>query len=140
VITAIDTSVMIQLLRRQPGWEQWKSALTKASAEGILVMCPVVFAECSMGFSSSEQALANFETLHIRYDDMLPKSAFLAGSTFLQYRQQGGPRRQMIPDFLIAAHASEQADRLAAMDRGYHRKFFPTLTLLEPSGAGEFLT
>jgi predicted nucleic acid-binding protein len=38
----------------------------------------------------------------------------------------------MVPDFLIGAHASLQADRLAAADRGYLRRYFPTLRLLHP--------
>jgi predicted nucleic acid-binding protein len=38
----------------------------------------------------------------------------------------------LIPDFLIAAHASVQADRLAALDRGYLRTYFPDLRILSP--------
>jgi hypothetical protein len=48
----------------------------------------------------------------------------------LRYRRNGGPRLNLIPDFLIAAHASVQADRLAALDRGYIRTYFPSLALL----------
>jgi len=36
----------------------------------------------------------------------------------------------MIPDFLVAGHALHQADRLAAIDRGYLRAYFPSLRLL----------
>ena len=38
----------------------------------------------------------------------------------------------MIPDFLIAAHAQVQANQLAASDRGYLRRYFPDLALLQP--------
>jgi hypothetical protein len=38
----------------------------------------------------------------------------------------------LIPDFLIGAHACEQADCLAARDRGYLRRYFPQLRILTP--------
>jgi predicted nucleic acid-binding protein len=60
-------------------------------------------------------------------------AAWLAGQTFKTYRKAGGPRARMIPDFLIAAHAQHQADRLATVDRGYLREYFPKLKLLTPS-------
>ena len=63
----------------------------------------------------------------------MPATAYPAGQTFLRYRRGGGPRQHLIPDFLIAAHASVQADRLAAIDRGYLRTYFPELALLSPS-------
>ncbi len=46
------------------------------------------------------------------------------------YRKAGGPREHLVPDFLIAAHAQIQANRLAAVDRGYLRTWFPELELL----------
>lgn len=129
--TAVDSSVLLCILRRQSGWERWRSALSRAAEEGILLVCPVVFAECSVGFANAEEARAKFDSLGIAYDAFSPESAYLAGQVFLRYRREGGPRRFLIPDFLIAAHASTQADRLAALDRGYLRAYFPALALLE---------
>jgi len=37
----------------------------------------------------------------------------------------------LIPDFLVAAHALKQADCLVARDRGYLRRYFPSLRVLE---------
>lgn len=131
--TAVDSSVLLCILRRQTGWEAWRTALTLAAEEGSLAICPVVFAECSIGFASVDEALAKFDSLCIGYDPLTPATAYLAGQTFLRYRREGGPRQHLIPDFLIAAHASVQADRLAAIDRGYLRTYFPALALLRPS-------
>lgn len=131
--TAVDSSVLLCLLRQQAGWEGWRDALSRAAEEGVLVLCPVVFAECSLGFARLEQAREQFESLGFIYDAISPECAFLAGQIFLRYRREGGPRQHLIPDFLIGAHAAVQADRLAAIDRGYLRAYFPTLPLLAPT-------
>ena len=74
-----------------------------------------------------------FESIQVHFDPISPESAYLAGQTFLRYRREGGPRQHFIPDFLIAAHATVQADRLAATDRGYLRAYFPNLSLIAPT-------
>ena len=76
------------------------------------------------------KAREQFEMLGIAYDPISTESAWLAGQTFLDYRRQKGTRDHLIPDFLIAAHASLQADRIAALDRGYLRRYFPKLPFL----------
>jgi len=134
VRTALDSSVVILLQRRQPGWEGWREVLTRAATEGPLLICPVVFAECSAGYPSAEAALREFESIQVYYDSISPDSAYLAGQTFLRYRREGGPRLHLVPDFLVAAHATLQADRLAAIDRGYLGRYFPGLKLIsQPS-------
>jgi predicted nucleic acid-binding protein len=130
VRTAVDSSVLLCLLRRQPGYLDWQATLHRAAEEGLLLICPVVFAECSIGFSDPATALAQFDSLGLIYDVFSPECAYLAGQLFLRYRREGGPRQHMLPDFLVAAHASTQADRLAAVDRGYLRTYFPSLPLL----------
>ena len=131
--TALDSSVLILLLRKQAGWEAWRDRLQQAASEGELIVSPVAFAEFSLAYSTLDAARADLERLHIYYEPIEPAAAYLAGQVFLRYRREGGPRQQLMPDFLLAAHASVQADRLAAIDRGYLRPYFPTLTLLTPS-------
>ena len=131
--TALDSSVLLLLCRKQSGWEAWRDCLQLAASEGELVISPVAFAEFSIAYPSAEAAQADLDLLHIFYDPISLASAYLAGQIFLRYRRHGGPRLNLIPDFLIAAHASVQADRLAALDRGYLRSYFPTLPLLTPT-------
>jgi len=71
--------------------------------------------------------------LQIGYDALSPTTAYLAGDKFRQYRNAGGPRQHLVPDFLIAAPAMIQANRLAAIDRGYLIQWFPSLILLQPA-------
>jgi predicted nucleic acid-binding protein len=128
--TALDSSVLILLSRKQAGWEAWRDRLRTASEEGQLLISSVAFAEYSIAYPSKDSAQADLDRLHIIYDPITPAAAYLAGQIFLHYRQEGGPRQHLVPDFLIAAHATTQADRIAALDRGYLRNYFPNLPQL----------
>lgn len=132
MITAIDSSVLWAILKQEPGWEAWENVLLQASAEGPLIICPIAFAELAPS-APDEAALHGFlGALSIGYDEITPAAAFASGQVFKRYRKAGGPRQHLVPDFVIASHAQTQADRLAAIDRGYLRKWFPGLTLLSP--------
>jgi predicted nucleic acid-binding protein len=130
--TAIDSSVFWCIQKQEPGYKGWQSLLEKAALEGHLCLCPVTFAEISPGRSNAEDVMKGLSTLAISYDEISPEASYMAGSIFLNYRREGGPRTQMIPDFLIAAHAEVQCTHLATIDRGYIRRYFPKLQLLQP--------
>jgi predicted nucleic acid-binding protein len=130
--TAVDSSVLFALFNKETGWEKWEELLRNSLGSGPLLVCPVVFAEVSMGFPSDEVCLHALQSLGIDFSEFTPQSAWLAGQVFLRYRKEGGPRDYLIPDFLIAAHAATQTDRLAAIDRGYLRRYFAKLELLVP--------
>ncbi len=130
--TAVDSSVLLTLLKEEPGWEDWSACLRRAAGEGRLLVCSVVFAEISGGFAYAEESLELLAAMGMDYDGIDPRSAHLAGSAFRLYRREGGPREHLIPDFLIAAHAQVQAGRLAAIDRGYLRRYFGDLPILSP--------
>lgn len=127
---ALDTSVLLRILNREPGAEDWMEALIRARREGQLVLCEVVFAELAPAFEARPELEKVLADLGARLDPIGAEAAWLAGQTFRRYRQEGGPRRHLIPDFLIAAHAQMQTERLAAVDRGYLRRYFPDLDLL----------
>ncbi len=129
--TALDSSVLWVIIKQEAGYQDWLQVLMQASVEGQLIISPVAFAELAPS-AENEVDLANYLTrLGITYEPISERAAHLAGLTFKQYRQAGGPREHLVPDFLIAAHAQTHADRLAAVDRGYLRKWFPDLNLLK---------
>jgi predicted nucleic acid-binding protein len=129
---AIDSSVLWCIQKQESGYEDWQNLLEQAAMEGQMCICPVTFAEVSPGRSNADEVLKSLSSLAISYDEITAEAAYLAGDIFLSYRREGGPRTQMIPDFLIAAHAQVQCTHLAALDRGYVRRYFPKLQILCP--------
>jgi predicted nucleic acid-binding protein len=129
---AIDSSVLLSIVNDEPEAERWMDALVRARRQGQLVICEVVYAELAPAFETRAALDETLSDLGARLDPVAADSAWLAGQTFRRYRRDGGPREHLIPDFLIAAHARVQADRLAASDRGYLRRYFPDLPLLAP--------
>jgi predicted nucleic acid-binding protein len=132
MITAVDSSVLWIVFNDEPDAAEWSATLLDAAREGELIVCDVVLAEIAPAFDSLPQELEILEQLSIRFDRLNADSAFQAGRIFRNYRREGGPRTHMIPDFLIGSHALCQSDRLATVDRGYLRRYFPKLKLLNP--------
>ena len=132
MVTAVDSSVLIAIDKREPAGEEWLELLHQARGLGRLVVCDVVVAEVSSLFADSQSFIAFLRDLQIHFDPVRPEAAIKAGHLFRAYRRAGGPRLHLIPDFLIGAHALHQADQLAAADRGYLRRHFPRLALVSP--------
>jgi predicted nucleic acid-binding protein len=59
---------------------------------------------------------------------------FLAGKTFIKYRDAGGPRPGVLPDFFIGAHAAVRRLPLLTRDARRYRSYFPTVALIAPDG------
>ena len=130
MITAVDSSVLIAIIAGEDTATGWVGALAKARSEGSLVCNEIVYAEVGSGLPTQAEFDRILTALGIEFDPIQTKAAWKAGEIFKSYRQNGGPRTHLIPDFLVAAHAQVQADRLAASDRGYLRRYFPDLPLL----------
>lgn len=130
--TAVDTSALLSIFNGDPSANEWLRLLIAARRDGQLVICDVVYAEISCAFDHSATLDLQLQKMGVVFDPMTPATAFAAGRAFRAYRRRGGPREALIPDFLIAAHAECQADRLAAADRGYFRTCFAKLTVIQP--------
>jgi predicted nucleic acid-binding protein len=130
VTTAVDTSVLIAIAKGEADAEAWVELLIDARAEGEIVVCDVVAAEFFAVLMDARKFRRSLRNLGIVFSPTSLAAAQLAGRIFKDYRRQGGPREHLVPDFLIGAHATEHADRIAAIDRGYLRRYFPNLRLI----------
>ena len=132
MITAIDTSVLIAIAKGEPDALPWVDLLARARPQGELVICDVVAAEFFAVLLDEGKFVDSLTRLGIIFSPTSLEAVRLAGGIFETYRRQGGPREHLAPDFLIGAHAQRQADRIAAIDRGFLRRYFPRLRILRP--------
>jgi len=130
--TAIDTSALIAVAKGEATARAWVDLLIRARSEGDLVICDVVAAEFFAALMNNVKFRRTLRDLAIAFSPTSIATAQLAGRMFKRYREQGGPREHLVPDFLIGAHALEQADRIAALDRGYLRRYFARLEVIRP--------
>lgn len=132
--TAVDTSVLLDVLLADPEFGAGSlDALRRCSREGPLLACEVVWAEVTAAFGHALEARRALDDLEVAFHATPLDAALLAGVSHHAWRAAGGRRERVVPDFLIGAHASCHADRLLTRDRGFHRRWFARLVVVDPS-------
>jgi len=134
MITAIDTNVLLDILiPNEVFCSRSLRSVDDATTEGTLVICDLVYAELCIHFPSQRECDEFLDATDIRVEPLDRAAHFLASRIWRKYRQQGGPRSRILADFLVGAHAQMQATRLLSRDRGFYRKLFPALQVVDPS-------
>src|SRR5271170_1155676 len=107
-------------------WFSWSAkAVERAGDRNRLVINAIIYAEVSVRFTRIEELEATLPTDIFEREEIPYQAAFLAGKSFLVYRQRGGAKRSTLPDFFIGAHAAVAGYRLLTRDAARYRTYFP---------------
>jgi predicted nucleic acid-binding protein len=133
-LTLVDTNILIDIATRDPIWvTRSRAALEQRAGLGALLLLDVVFAELAAGFARVVDCSDFVDALGIEHASMSRPSLWLAGRAFREYRQRGGARTSVLPDFFIGAHASVLGVPLQTRDAGRYRTYFPDVELVTPA-------
>ena len=128
--TAVDSSVLFDIVKGAPGATAAQTALEQALAHGSLCVCAVVVAELGRYFSDEQDLREFLHACQIDHDPLTLEAALEAARIMRGYARNKGPRERVAPDFLIGAHAIQQADALLTTDAGFFRNYFAALNVI----------
>lgn len=130
----VDTNVLLDVVGDDATCGDWSEQQLEAwSLRGPLLINPIIYAELSMAFARIEEVEAVLEDGGIRVEGLPREALFLAGKAFLRYRRGKGSKVNVLPDFLIGAHAAVAGVPILTRDVGRYRTYFPTVELVTPS-------
>ena len=130
--TAVDSSVLFDIVKGAPGASAAQAALESALSQGSACVCAVVVAELGRYFASAQDLLDFLADCQIDHDPIDLPSAIEAARIMREYARNKGSRERVAPDLLIGAHASQQADALLTTDAGFFRQYFQKLKVVTP--------
>jgi len=132
-VTLVDSNILLDVFTKGSAWWEWSlSQMEKASTFGPLLINDVIYAETSIRFERAEDFDQILLDMGITVTTIPRSALFRAGEAFAQYRNSGGPRAGVLPDFFIGAHAEVEQLPLLTRDVRRYRSYFPTVNLIAP--------
>lgn len=135
--TALDTNVLSAVWSGEPSAAAIAAQLSKARAQGALVVSAPVFVELSAIPAVNVQLIQKLleeMTISVDFDlgeDVWRLAATSSSAYAARRRRSGGssPKRLLV-DFVVASHALLKADRLMTRDANRYGLDFPKLRLI----------
>ena len=128
----VDINVLLDIYRADAIWMPWSLQHLQQAKPGQLALNMVVYAELA-GHPAEPANLDEFlEMLGIQMLELSRPAARLAGLAFRSYRQRGGTKTGVLPDFFIGAHAQAEGYKLLTRDAGRYKTYFPKIKLICP--------
>ena len=130
----LDSNVLLDIFTLDPSWSDWSIAQIRphAGRPGSLLINGVVYAAISARATTQEAVDSDLGGFGIRMLEPGRPAFFSAGQAFAAYRDRGGSRSTILPDFIIGAHAAELGVPLVTRDPRRYRTYFPDLALVSP--------
>jgi predicted nucleic acid-binding protein len=128
----VDTNVFVDVIHMDPIWLDWSlRELSKAQKQQVVTNF-VVYAELHTHNTAGPHIDALLDKLGVQVLDLSRPAARLAAQAFTAYRQRGGTKTGVLPDFFIGAHAQADGHKLLTRDAGRYKAYFPKLKLICP--------
>jgi predicted nucleic acid-binding protein len=128
----VDTNVIVDVITDDPTWADWSLAQLEANEADGLTINPAIYAELSYGFAAPSGVDELLKQFGLAYQEIPRLGLFKAAKAYEQYRQRGGSRTNVLPDFFVGGHAEATGLHLLTRDVARFRTYFPSVALLCP--------
>ena len=126
MIYSVDTCVILDTLLPDPvHGVSSREILKKASRDGTLVICPIVYAELCLQFDTQVSLDTFIKETGMELVPFTREVLWKGGEVWKAYVSRGGKRKdRIIPDFLIGAFSSLKAQAIITRDRDFYGEHF----------------
>jgi predicted nucleic acid-binding protein len=132
-MTLVDTNVLLDVLTDDPIWFDWSThQLDEFSVRGPLFINDVIYAELSVRFDEISMLEKFLRAVRVTRRAIPADALFLAGKAYREYRQAGGSRTRVLPDFFIGAQALVENIPVLTRDSRRYGTYFPRARLISP--------
>ncbi|MCG8602540.1 MAG: type II toxin-antitoxin system VapC family toxin [Verrucomicrobiales bacterium] len=128
----VDTNVIIDILSDDPNWADWSEDILAEYSENGLAINSAVYAELCFGCESTAEVDAITSQMGLQFLEIPKDGLFCAAKAFAKYRNSGGTKNFVLPDFFIGGHAESSSIPLITRDATRYRTYFPDTNVISP--------